>query len=313
MMLLVLAVLVSVAFVESFVSPRAINPQSRNHVAPQTCIQQESGAPFPSRQRRRDNGSFLRVSSSSEEESTQSWLDKGLLLSSFTDGLKSNRDAQDWLCDALVERLWKNFQQQSERALHESNTFSPCNGPDPVVWQQLEDIDQQVEQLYPKHSKKDDGPTNWRQSLDMLLAAAQQPPSSPPELRVLYIPTALYALRQDSANTPGKQRQRARADGKKRRNEIVAMLQDNLKGVAISAVTLDFDDGSVKQAECTMQENDEFTSQFPKVRESSKRRALAAPFLSSMNLTMFLVCLFMIDRQTINQEMETPFDLCTGR
>ncbi|KAG7374634.1 peptidase S51 family protein [Nitzschia inconspicua] len=191
------------------------------------------------------------------------WLDKGLLLSSFTDGLRSNRDSQDWLCNALVERLWKDFQQQSERGLLDSNIFSPCNGPDPDLWQQLEDVDLQIEELYSKNEGNCHA-SSWRRSLEMLrLQQRQQNQDNNTiiELRLLYIPTALYALRKDSTNSPGKQRQRARADGKQRRNEIVAMLQDNLDGVAISAVTLDFDDGSVKQAECTIQQHD--TLNFP--------------------------------------------------
>ena len=36
----------------------------------------------------------------------------------------------------------------------------------------------------------------------------------------------MYALRPDSDNTPGKQRQRARADGKKRRTAIINQLQE---------------------------------------------------------------------------------------
>jgi hypothetical protein len=186
-------------------------------------------------------------------DSVQPWLDKGLLLSSFTDGLKSNRDAQDWLCEALVERLWYDVQRHAEEALQESTTFSPCNGPDPVKWQQLDDIDQQVRDLYPNTKYNEDTKTSsWKRSLEQLLIQQHSNVVQRLEIRLLYIPTASYALRNDSINTPGKQRQRARADGKKRRNELVAMLQQNFDGVAISVVTLDLDDGSVKQAECTI-------------------------------------------------------------
>jgi hypothetical protein len=187
-------------------------------------------------------------------DSTQPWLDKGLLLSSFTDGLKFNREAQDWLCEALVERLWNDVQMRSEEALQLSNIFSPCNGPDPFMWQQLENIDQKVQEIYPKTRSNDDAkPSSWKQSLELLRMQQQQQSQVGAclEVRLLYIPTALYSLRKDSTSTPGKQRQRARADGKKRRNEIVVMLQENLKGLAISAMTLDLDDGSVKQPERT--------------------------------------------------------------
>jgi len=54
--------------------------------------------------------------------------------------------------------------------------------------------------------------------------------TAPLELRLVYIPTAMYALRCDSTNTPGKQRQRARADGKKRRNELVSMVEKLMGG-----------------------------------------------------------------------------------
>ena len=70
-------------------------------------------------------------------------------------------------------------------------------------------------------------------------------------MRLLYIPTAMYAPRIDSENSLGKQRQRARADGKKRRTQIIQLIQQ-LVGVnanAVSAVTFDLDDGSIKQPE----------------------------------------------------------------
>ncbi len=74
-----------------------------------------------------------------------------------------------------------------------------------------------------------------------------------PTIKVLYIPTAMYALRKNSENTPGKQRQRARADGKKRRDKIVqclnTMFQDDNDNSLLNTltVTLDLDDGSIKQ------------------------------------------------------------------
>jgi hypothetical protein len=93
-------------------------------------------------------------------------------------------------------------------------------------------------------------------------------------LRLVYVPTAMYALRKDSASTPGKQRQRARADAKKRRDEICRLVSDlfsanesngdvsrcgeNAGGdlhpwkVSVAAVTLDWDDGSLKHVACAI-------------------------------------------------------------
>jgi hypothetical protein len=69
-------------------------------------------------------------------------------------------------------------------------------------------------------------------------------------LKLVYIPTALYAFRADSDNTPGKQRQRARADGKKRRTQVTQMIsQLFVEKMNVLAVTLDLDDGSVRQPE----------------------------------------------------------------
>ena len=71
------------------------------------------------------------------------------------------------------------------------------------------------------------------------------------QLRFLYIPTAMYALRTDSVNSPGKQRQRARVNGMKRRTAVLQLVRELLDDddVLILAVTLDLDDGSIKQPE----------------------------------------------------------------
>lgn len=101
-------------------------------------------------------------------------------------------------------------------------------------------------------------------------------------VRILYIPTASYALNPQSSNTPGKQRQRARADGKKRRTQLLKLLEDLLSSnhdnnennsgsdggdggggespdengsdprlrrrrINLLSTTLDLDDGSLKQ------------------------------------------------------------------
>jgi hypothetical protein len=230
-------------------------------------------------------------SAASDAEPRQPWLDKGLLLSSFTDGLQSNPQAQDWLCDALVENLWKEEQQSIETSLSNSNEFIPCNGPDIATWEQLESIDKTMQELYFKDTVSSGKSTavitsshSWRQSLELLQQQQSTVTEQPLELRIVYIPTALYAPRMDSHNTPGKQRQRARVDGKKRRDAFVQMLKERLidydntddnntdddKTIVISTVTLDFEDGSVKQAESTTTTSSD-NVQFPKSGREAMR------------------------------------------
>ncbi|OEU07847.1 hypothetical protein FRACYDRAFT_174392 [Fragilariopsis cylindrus CCMP1102] len=103
--------------------------------------------------------------------------------------------------NALVETLIKEEQQNTQLALEKSNIFSPCNGPDPTILDQLENID-----------------LSWRKKLELL---CQIKTSKLIDLRILYVPTAMYALRSDSTSTLGKQRGRNRADGKKRRTDMI--------------------------------------------------------------------------------------------
>jgi hypothetical protein len=71
-----------------------------------------------------------------------------------------------------------------------------------------------------------------------------------PTLRFLYIPTAMYAYRRDSTSSPGIQRQRARADARKRRNIIAESLRRLLPlSIPLSIVTYDLDDGSLRHWE----------------------------------------------------------------
>lgn len=196
--------------------------------------------------------------------SSSNWLDKGLLLSSFTDGLKSNSSAVEWLMNALTETLWQEEQGRVEFAVEKSNVASPCNGPDPILLKELEDTDRVVEGM-----TRDTG--DWKVKLELLCRAKKNrmgnnesgdSSPSPIDLRVLYIPTAMYALRPQSTSTPGKQRGRNRADGKKRRTEILHLLAGQLEEFidrsatsskdalfTVRTVTMDFDDASVKQPE----------------------------------------------------------------
>mmetsp|Transcript_26366 Transcript_26366/g.33214 ORF Transcript_26366/g.33214 Transcript_26366/m.33214 type:complete len:247 (-) Transcript_26366:18-758(-) len=65
-------------------------------------------------------------------------------------------------------------------------------------------------------------------------------------IRLLYIPTASYAIKRTSTVTKGLQRQRARRDGKAKRDAMCQLLSDF--SFSIDAVTLDFWDESLKQA-----------------------------------------------------------------
>lgn len=185
-------------------------------------------------------------------------LKHALLLSSFSDGLKPNPDAIDFLMQGLVSSMWREYQERAELAVEQSAIQSPCCGPDLEALSNMESVDIALADL-------DEGRVSWRQVLQRL-SDESCTADDPLELRFLYIPTAMYAIRSDSANSVGKQRQRARADGQKRRNDIVQLLHDQLgdhQQVSIRAVTLDLDDSSIKQPEGF----DEDTFDCPKVRD----------------------------------------------
>ena len=181
--------------------------------------------------------SFEKVKEGDLEENN--WMKHGLLLSSFSDGLVPNPQARTVLQQGLVRTLLVEEQRRTEETIEATVKNSPCCGPtDPLALDRLEKVDRAIESLSDDHH-------SIQKSLDLLVMDGLL--QSSPSLRVVYIPTALYALRPDSENTPGKQRQRARADGKKRRNLLVDLLQELVSPVPIEIVTLDFDDGSVKQ------------------------------------------------------------------
>ena len=166
--------------------------------------------------------------------------------------------------NSLVDALWKEEQERIEIALKDSNLASPCNGPDPVLLEQLESTDRVVDDSDTPGGSNSN--SNWKHNLELLLRCKTD--ATPIDLRVLYIPTAMYSLRPGSTSKPGKQRGRNRADGKKRRNEILGLLQGELVGFlkssdasrseepnsklqlfTVRTVTLDLDDASVKQPE----------------------------------------------------------------
>ena len=165
------------------------------------------------------------------------WLNAGMLVSSFSDGIKPSEQAQDFLMRGLVKALWMERQKNAEKDVEESVIQSPCCGPDVSALDTMDDVDAGLSNL-----------EEQRGSWEALMESVGEEESL--ELRFLYIPTASYALRKDSNNTPGKQRQRARADGKSRRNEIVKVIEDKLgENASVLAATLDFDDGSIKHPE----------------------------------------------------------------
>jgi len=213
----------------------------------------------------------------------KSWAAYAMLFSSFTDGIERSLTAQEFFKYSLVSILVRHLVHRTEVAVRESVLASPCQGPDVELLTFLEEVDdilegcstagsssggvreggdsstasatvptnnnraekadRMLQWLLHRHNTDD---TNTNNDMEKQRNAAAH--SSPLELRVVYIPTAMYALRSDSTNTAGKQRQRARADGKKRRNGLVSMVEKLLgDDVTVRAVTLDLDDSSIKQ------------------------------------------------------------------
>lgn len=179
-----------------------------------------------------------------KQSASSSWMRHGLLISSFSDGVAPNPQVHDCLRRGLVRTMLLQTVAQAEEQVESSVKFSPCAGPDVTAVDRMLDLDTAIKEV-----------DNHPGPLSLLLANNCDTSNS---LRVLYIPTAMYALRPDSENTPGKQRQRARADGKKRRDELVRLLQNDVlhDRIPVEIVTLDFDDGSIKQPESTSKEGE---------------------------------------------------------
>jgi hypothetical protein len=179
---------------------------------------------------------------SNEDDSGSSWANVAMLISSFSDGVVSSPNALEFLKHGLTSVLFQERIRQTESALSDSVLFSPCAGPDIQLLEKLEYLDGQQQQ-------KDDD-SMLQQALWKAIRDEDDDEDEEITLRILYIPTAMYALRSDSQNTPGKQRQRARADGKKRREQLIQTIQNMFQPeqkLSIHAVTLDLDDASVKQ------------------------------------------------------------------
>lgn len=174
---------------------------------------------------------------------------------------------------SLLLCMLQQRSKELETKIEQSVLTSPCNGPDPDALKAMEDTDQLIRNLRAGNATSNTTTTTTTSTStstptmkEVVLDAV---------VRFVYIPTALYALRGDSTSTPGKQRQRARADGKERRNQIVQTLYSIFQdknhphdsdsdimtavNVAVHAVTLDLDDGSIKH-----QEGSENNGDFPK-------------------------------------------------
>ena len=196
------------------------------------------------------------------------WASHALLFSSLSDGVVPNTAARSFLKYSLANKLLREHIAKKEDMLETSVKFSPCNGPDVDALNNLESVDQIFERG--RQFTLDDFTTgiekvdSWtKEALKHIHMSADA--NCNLDVRVLYIPTATYALNPNSSNTPGKQRQRARADGKKRRtllvkliDELLSSIDNNKQQFNMLAITLDLDDGSLKQPTV------EDTSAFPK-------------------------------------------------
>jgi hypothetical protein len=166
-------------------------------------------------------------------------MEFGILISSFTDSMTSTSTLQ-FFKYSLASLLTMDAVQMIQKDVEQSTMYSPCQGPNIHLLDKLQEGDDLL------LGCKDTDYEDKTQSMLQFLTGRNL------ELRVLYIPTAMYALNPNSSNTPGKQRQRARADAKKRRNQLIVGIQELFQkeerlNLDILAVTLDFEDGSIKQ------------------------------------------------------------------
>eukprot|EP00984_Skeletonema_dohrnii_P027969 scaffold17737_cov80-Skeletonema_dohrnii-CCMP3373.AAC.1 len=156
------------------------------------------------------------VESSSTPSSNSRWATNALLFSSWTDGIVPNDAAKSFLRYSIVNKLLQDHIVDKEVGLETSVKFSPCNGPDVEKLNNLEAADSLRDRG--KQFAFDAFDATVRNEVDSWAKETLQYCSTETgevTVKLLYIPTAMYALNPQSSNTPGKQRQRARADGKK--------------------------------------------------------------------------------------------------
>lgn len=191
-----------------------------------------------------------------QENQTKRLFDFGILISSFTDSMEVP-SIVEFLKYSLASLLTMDTVQTIQNEIELSTKFSPCQGPNIELLNKLEEGDA----LLLQHKDT----MNREERIHAMIKFLK---GRNLELRILYIPTAMYALNPNSSNTPGKQRQRARADAKKRKNQLVQYIGDMLSDLnnsesqstlSILTVTLDFDDGSIKQPTGSLD-----TMKFPK-------------------------------------------------
>ena len=200
---------------------------------------------------------FLATEDASSVTDVKSWDGPhALLFSSFADGVRQSPEAKVFVQRVLLEKILNESIQTNQREVEDSVLASPCSGPTNLdALSRMELAESLRTKLQSSFSSSNSSSlfdsnttsTNFFQDLKRLNC----------QLRLLYVPTAMYALRKDSLNTPGKQRQRARADAKQRREDIIQFLQHDIfvhNSVSIDAVTLDFEVGeeAVRQLSSNM-------------------------------------------------------------
>lgn len=183
------------------------------------------------------------------------WATNALLFSSWTDGIVPNPAAKSFLKYSIAKKLLQDHINEKENRLESSVKFSPCNGPNVDALNNLETADglsKRGKRITKFDAEEAHEVDSWVKEILQYIATDAGKVS----VKLLYIPTAMYALNPKSSNTPGKQRQRARADGKKRRTQVMSLLQTllskecpNNDEISVQTITLDLDDDSLKQPE----------------------------------------------------------------
>lgn len=139
--------------------------------------------------------------------SSSCWATYALLFSSLSDGILPNDDAKSFLRYSLVNSLLREHIVHKEGLLESSVKFSPCNGPNTDTLRNMERFDLLLErgrELFPSDvtaaSYDNESIDAWS---DETFGQLQSDRMNELHLRVLYIPTAMYALNPQSTNTPG--------------------------------------------------------------------------------------------------------------
>ena len=233
------------------------------------------------------------------------WATNALLFSSWTDGIVPNPAAKSFLKYSIAKKLLQDHINEKENRLESSVKFSPCNGLNVDALNNLETADglsKRGKRIIKFDAEEAQEVDSWVKEILQYIATDAGKVS----VKLLYIPTAMYALNPKSSNTPGKQRQRARADGKKRRTQVMSLLQTllseecpNNDEISVQTITLDLDDDSLKQPEGPEM------SQFPK----SGKEALSSStviYVEGGNTFWLQHC---IEKGNYSQSI---IDACTG-